>query len=576
MDKNYFSLIKFTNKGSIFKVVFFTTVGAISEMFSIAFLVIILSLFNKNKLDEILNNYEILNFLQDYNHFKIMYFILIVFVFVQIIKSLVIVFMNYVQANFIYDMRTNISSNLLKKYLYLDLHNHHKNNSSKYIRNIIIESHLACTGFMLPLVIIFTEILVFFLILILIFNSEPYISFIILAFLVFFYFSYSIIFRNKLIIWGKKRQDFENNRIKFAKESVGLFKVINLLNLQNSFYKGFLKINNQLAKIEKIQLVISPLPRLAIEFSALVTITLLILIFSQSTNDISNILPKLGLILASGLRLLPSFNRILTSFQKIRYNKPVIALLKDELDEVELKEEKIKNKKVSFSKKLEITNLNYRLENKNYDLLSINKLTINKNDKIGIFGKSGSGKSTLLDIIMGFIKPNNGIIKIDNKFDLGDENNLFLWKKKIGYLPQKMILLDDTILTNITLNINNNIKIDRKYLSKVLKVCCLDTFIKDLDKGIDTLVGENGSKLSGGEIQRICLARCLYTNPEVIIIDEGTSALDKDTELKLIKNLYSLKKTIIFVSHKKSSLRYCNKIYKIINKNLIKQKKSYF
>lgn len=576
MDKNYFSLIKFTNKGSIFKVVFFTTVGAISEMFSIAFLVIILSLFNKNKLDEILNNYEILNFLQDYNHFKIMYFILIVFVFVQIIKSLVIVFMNYVQANFIYDMRTNISSNLLKKYLYLDLHNHHKNNSSKYIRNIIIESHLACTGFMLPLVIIFTEILVFFLILILIFNSEPYISFIILAFLVFFYFSYSIIFRNKLIIWGKKRQDFENNRIKFAKESVGLFKVINLLNLQNSFYKGFLKINNQLAKIEKIQLVISPLPRLAIEFSALVTITLLILIFSQSTNDISNILPKLGLILASGLRLLPSFNRILTSFQKIRYNKPVIALLKDELDEVELKKEKIKNKKVSFSKKLEITNLNYRLENKNYDLLSINKLTINKNDKIGIFGKSGSGKSTLLDIIMGFIKPNNGIIKIDNKFDLGDENNLFLWKKKIGYLPQKMILLDDTILTNITLNINNNIKIDRKYLSKVLKVCCLDTFIKDLDKGIDTLVGENGSKLSGGEIQRICLARCLYTNPEVIIIDEGTSALDKDTELKLIKNLYSLKKTIIFVSHKKSSLRYCNKIYKIINKNLIKQKKSYF
>ena len=576
MDKNYFSLIKFTNKGSIFKVVFFTTVGAISEMFSIAFLVIILSLFNKNKLDEILNNYEILNFLQDYNHFKIMYFILIVFVFVQIIKSLVIIFMNYVQANFIYDLRTNISSNLLKKYLYLDLHNHHKNNSSKYIRNIIIESHLACTGFMLPLVIIFTEILVFFLILILIFNSEPYISFMILAFLVFFYFSYSIIFRNKLIIWGKKRQDFENNRIKFAKESVGLFKVINLLNLQNSFYKGFLKINNQLAKIEKIQLVISPLPRLAIEFSALVTITLLILIFSQSTNDISNILPKLGLILASGLRLLPSFNRILTSFQKIRYNKPVIALLKDELHEVELKEEKIKNKKVSFSKKLEITNLNYRLENKNYDLLSINKLTINKNDKIGIFGKSGSGKSTLLDIIMGFIKPNNGIIKIDNKFDLGDENNLFLWKKKIGYLPQKMILLDDTILTNITLNINNNIKIDRKYLSKVLKVCCLDTFIKDLDKGIDTLVGENGSKLSGGEIQRICLARCLYTNPEVIIIDEGTSALDKDTELKLIKNLFSLKKTIIFVSHKKSSLKYCNKIYKIINKNLIKQKKSYF
>ena len=576
MDKNYFSLIKFTNKGSIFKVVFFTTVGAISEMFSIAFLVIILSLFNKNKLDEILNNYEILNFLQDYNHFKIMYFILIVFVFVQIIKSLVIIFMNYVQANFIYDLRTNISSNLLKKYLYLDLHNHHKNNSSKYIRNIIIESHLACTGFMLPLVIIFTEILVFFLILIIIFNSEPYISFMILAFLVFFYFSYSIIFKNKLIIWGKKRQDFENNRIKFAKESVGLFKVINLLNLQNSFYQGFLKINNQLAKIEKIQLVISPLPRLAIEFSALVTITLLILIFSQSTNDISNILPKLGLILASGLRLLPSFNRILTSFQKIRYNKPVIALLKDELHEVELKEEKIKNKKVSFSKKLEITNLNYRLENKNYDLLSINKLTINKNDKIGIFGKSGSGKSTLLDIIMGFIKPNNGIIKIDNKFDLGDENNLFLWKKKIGYLPQKMILLDDTILTNITLNINNNIKIDRKYLSKVLKVCCLDTFIKGLDKGIDTLVGENGSKLSGGEIQRICLARCVYTNPEVIIIDEGTSALDKDTELKLIKNLFSLKKTIIFVSHKKSSLRYCNKIYKIINKNLIKQKKSYF
>lgn len=563
-------IFKDLEKKGYYKVLTFTFIGAIAEMFSIALLVFFLTLIADDvKLYEIINRYDFFGIAESFSKSKLMIGLILIFVLIQALKSILVILMYYFQAGFIYNLRTKISSLLLKKYLYLNLRSHSDTNSSKFIRNIIIESQLACTGFVLPVILIFTEILVFTLILILIFLNDKYIAISVLISLLIFYFLYTSLLKKKLGEWGNYRQEYENNRIKFAKESIGLYKIINLHNLQNAFYELFTNINKKLARVEKIQLVISPIPRLIIEFSAAVSLAMLIFIYSLGSKNIVNLLPTLGLLIASGLRLLPSFNRILTSYQKIGYNKSVINLLNQELlDADNLSKTTFQNKNL-FKRDISFKSLEYSLRESGRKILKINNLKIKKNEKIGIFGRSGSGKSTFIDLLMGFREPDKGNIIIDNQFDLKNQKNLNSWKKKIGYVPQKMTLLDDTIIHNITLDFNNRKNLNLKRLNEIIQICCLKNFIDNSTKGIDTMIGENGSKISGGETQRICIARALYNNPELLILDEATSALDKETEKSLLKNLFKLKKTIIFISHKLSSLKECDKIFKLENKQLV-------
>ena len=132
-----------------------------------------------------------------------------------------------------------------------------------------------------------------------------------------------------------------------------------------------------------------------------------------------------------------------------------------------------------------------------------------------------------------------------------------------------MTLLDDTIINNITLNFDNKKNNNLKMINEIIEICCLKDFLYNTKNGFNTIIGENGSKISGGEMQRICIARALYNNPEFLILDEATSALDKETEILLIKNLFKLKKTIVFISHKLSSLKKCDRIFKIENKKFV-------
>ncbi|MDC0968020.1 ABC transporter ATP-binding protein/permease [Alphaproteobacteria bacterium] len=558
------------DKKGYYRVLTFTFIGAIAEMFSIALLVFFLTLMSDEvKLYKLMNKIDFFNIKNSFSKNDLMIILISIFVLIQTIKSILVILMYYFQADFIYNLRTKISSLLLKKYLYLSLSNYNDTNSSKFIRNIIIESQLACTGFVLPVILIFTEMLVFTLIISLIFISNKYIALVILISILLFFLLYMSLLKKKLGEWGNFRQEYENNRIKFAKESIGLYKIINLNNLQNVFYGLFVNINKKLAKIEKIQLVISPIPRLIIEFSAVILLAILILIYSYSSSDITQILPTLGLLIASGLRLLPSFNRILTSYQKIGYNKSVVNLLNQELSDIKSIDKKTIQNKNIFKKNISFKNLEYSLKESGKKLLQINNLKIKKNEKIGIYGRSGSGKSTFIDLIMGFRGPDKGNIILDDLYDLMNIKYLNSWKTKIGYVPQKMTLLDDTIINNITLNFDNKKNNNFRKINEIIEISCLKSFIKSSTNGLETIIGENGSKISGGEIQRICIARALYNNPEFLILDEATSALDKDTENFILKNLFELKTTIIFISHKLSSLKNCDKVFKIENKKLV-------
>jgi len=200
-------------------------------------------------------------------------------------------------------------------------------------------------------------------------------------------------------------------------------------------------------------------------------------------------------------------------------------------------------------------------------LLKNINLNINFNDSIGISGKTGSGKSTLINIIMGLYELNNGYIRIDDK-NL-TKNNSFVWQSKISLVSQNIFIIDDTIKANIIYGRYNE-KIDKDLLEKAIKISCLDLFIKELDDGLNTKIGQRGTKISGGQKQRIGIARAIYLNRPILILDEPTSALDKKTENLIISNLKSLRdyKTLIILSHEDKVLEICKTIYKVDNNEL--------
>ena len=178
---------------------------------------------------------------------------------------------------------------------------------------------------------------------------------------------------------------------------------------------------------------------------------------------------------------------------------------------------------------------------------------------------------TLLTLIMGLLSPNDGIIRLND--DILEKSLLLDYQSQIGYVAQDVFLLDDTILNNIALGQDHS-DIDLEKAKRIIKLLNLDKLIESSELGINTMVGTKGSKLSGGQIQRIGIARALYKEPNIIFFDEATSSLDEENENQIMDNIFDLfdKKTIVFVTHKKNLKKYFNRVVLIDNGNIVQDK----
>ncbi len=185
-------------------------------------------------------------------------------------------------------------------------------------------------------------------------------------------------------------------------------------------------------------------------------------------------------------------------------------------------------------------------------------LTIRRGEQIGICGPTGGGKSTLVDLMAGLLSPASGRILVDGQ-DIA--HNTAGWQRNIGMVPQMVFLIDDTLRRNIALGTADK-AIDETALTQAVRLAQLEDFIGSLPRGLDTVVGERGIRLSGGQRQRIAIARALYSKPQVLIFDEGTSALDNATEQELMQALKLLRSnhTILLVAHRLSTVRDADRV----------------
>jgi ATP-binding cassette subfamily C protein len=218
---------------------------------------------------------------------------------------------------------------------------------------------------------------------------------------------------------------------------------------------------------------------------------------------------------------------------------------------------------LSFRSRIVLDDIGFRYDAVGGDVLTGVDLVIEKGSSVGLVGPSGGGKSTLVDLLVGLLEPTSGSITIDT-VDL--RGHVAGWQARLGMVPQAVFLTDDTLRRNIAFGVPDD-QIDEAAVLDAVRMAELDEFVATLPSGLDTSVAEAGVRLSGGQRQRVVIARALYRKPAVLILDEGTSALDNLTEAQIIETLNQLKGkfTVIAVAHRLSSVRNCDQIVLVEN-----------
>ncbi len=484
-----------------------------------------------------------------------------------IFKNLYLFLLLFFQNKFIMQLRQSTTNKIFKYYINSPYLNHYKINPATYVRTI--EADVAATFVTIECYLaLFREILILISVFLLLVFTDIFISFFSLILLVLpvliYYFYYRKTLKEKGQILVKKTGE----RIKITNQSLGGIKETKILNKENFFLDKFFKTNQIIEKIGFFSSLISATPRLFLEVSALLAITSISAILIMIGRPVDAILPMISLLAISAVRFIPALNIITSSLTTIRIRKYSIDLIVDLIKKANLLSEKKKSEGVYKKdfKENKIFNNNIKLKNISFNYGTDKKIAVNninidiaKGKSVGLIGKSGSGKSTLVDIIIGLLEPSTGEILIDDS-NIGTKK--ISWQKQLGYVPQEVYLLDDTIRNNITFGIEKE-EIDEKLLSDVIEKSQLKNLINSLPKKLDTLIGDRGARLSGGEKQRVGIARALYNKPKVIVFDEATSSLDIYNENKILKEIYENKKdkTLIIISHRNNTVKYCDLIY---------------
>ena len=523
---------------------------------------------------EILQKHNFFSYIKslflDYNFANVL---ILAFIFFFILKTISTVILNLFETRISSQNMNELNNFFFQGYILLPNTFHQRSSISKLIKNLTIElqnimSAINSLIFIIVELVVLISILIFLL----------FINFKITLVLFFILFTVSLFINfinsDRTIVMSKEFSTLNNLKHKLIVEGFSGSKEFNLIGeSQKHLFEKFNLINQRLYKLYSIITYRYSLPKILFELSIMTSVCFFLIISFKLKIDFSSIVPLLGIFAVAAYRLIPSFAKISSNYQKFSFN--IHSVEKLYRDKIIFESNKIDNKAVTqivFNNIINVKDLSFTYskntkDDSNYLFKNLN-FDIKRGDKIGIYGSSGIGKSTLLDLIIGVIDPTKGEITLDEK-------NIKTFKKSyqniIGCVSQDIFILNDSLKKNIAFNFPDQlINIDR--IKEVIKIANLDNFEKNLKFGLNTLLGDGGSRLSGGQRQRIGIARAIYSSPQILIFDEATNALDEESENEILNEIfYNLKNiTIIIVSHNKKVVDFCDSVYELKNKKLVK------
>ncbi|MGD1899323.1 MAG: ABC transporter ATP-binding protein [Phormidesmis sp.] len=367
----------------------------------------------------------------------------------------------------------------------------------------------------------------------------------------------SLLVRNSKVMAYNRQQ-----QIMTVQEGLGGIRDVLIGGSQTFFQSAYQRADRPYQNALASNRVIGMTPRYIVEAIAMALIGLLALSLGRN-GDFSQAVPILGGLALGANRLLPAIQQSFSAIVKIQGARASLQRILTGLGRpVDSMQTYIPVAGLPLKNKLTFENVGFRYSDDTNWVLKDFNLEIQPRTKVGFVGTTGSGKSTAADLLLGLLKPQQGRICVDGQPLEGER--LRQWQKSIAHVPQHIFLTDATIAENIAFGVpKEEIVSDRLYTAA--RLAQIDAFIRGLPAQYETYVGERGVRLSGGQMQRIGIARALYQQASVIVFDEATSALDNNTEKEVMAAINGLSRqfTIVMIAHRLSTVEECDQIFEL-------------
>ncbi|MBD5531515.1 MAG: ABC transporter ATP-binding protein [Lachnospiraceae bacterium] len=381
-----------------------------------------------------------------------------------------------------------------------------------------------------------------------------------------------LVLQKKMRSLGLEYQRVGAGIIKAAKQAFEGIKEIKIMNRERFFIESYRTVYKNATRVELIYNLMRYIPKYLIETITIGGILLYLAIVILGGGNMGALLPQLSLFAVAAFKLLPSINTLYSDYGNVIYNKASVDLIYHDIREVQdTADEAIaetKAEKLCFEREITIDSLSFAYDNTDHYVLEDISFSIEKGKSVAFIGESGGGKTTLVDNILGVLKPQKGSVLVDG---VNINEIMQSWHHDIGYIPQTIFIMDDTVRRNVAFGVKDK-DIDDELVWEALKEAQLESFVRQMEHGLDTEVGEAGMRLSGGQRQRIGIARALYHNPDILVFDEATSALDNETEKEVMAAIDALhgSKTMLMIAHRLTTIENCDCVYRVENRKLEK------
>ena len=459
---------------------------------------------------------------------------------------------------------SNLRSKLFRIYQELPYSFHMVTDSSRVLNSILHRANLVTENALMGVLRLMSDTIVIIPIFIILIYTSLSFTLVITLTLMLFGGIYQFFLKPKIQILGKSSNQAPQKTAQVIISALRGTREVRIFNAQETFQSrvddACQEYASSISKFGALRL----LPRYSLETAIVGALLLIAIIKAQNGENGMSIVTELSVFVAAGARILPLASSLISGFMSIKFASPAISELVDDINYIdtfrgEYDTDTPYSLEIQSFASLDIKDLAYRYPGTNKDVLQNIVLSLKAGDRIGVVGESGSGKSTLINILTGLLEPTSANIQVNGQTGhLSDKG----WQNLISYIPQEVFLFDATVRENITLQPSY---VDHERLDNALRKAALDEVIEGLPNGVETTIGENGTRLSGGQRQRLALARAFYHQRKVIFLDEATSALDNQTETEIVKTLKQIgpNMTIIMIAHRLSSLKFCNRILEV-------------
>lgn len=547
----------------------------INSLLEIIGLAAILPIMAATLKDGFIHENEQLNFIYHYFSFtnprSFVFFLCALLLAVIVIKNSFGLLIQKKQFEYCWNIHENIASKVLNSGFSRGFNYFTRNNSNKIFNDIAGIPVQFARQSLAQILLFLNEVFVLLLIVVSLLAYDALILLLLSGIIIPVFLAFYSLSKSKISGFNRQLNDLNPQINKPVFELAFGYVDVVIAGVLDYFKSIYIDKHKKAKNLRVKLLVIQNIPNRLIEICVILAVIIIVLYSVFSLDDNSSIIVLLSVFGLAAYRTVPSVNRLINASINIKGQEYCLDILESFIGssnpsrknpELNISDE------ITFTRSISLVNLGFQFDGAKKPLLTELNLEIQKGETIGLAGKSGAGKTTLMNLMLGFLRPGSGQIKVDD-VELTD-GNITLWQKKIGYVRQDVFLIDESLLSNVAFGIPAE-QVDLNKFNEVIGKSQLNEVVQSLDGGANGKIGERGSKLSGGQRQRVGIARALYQGAEVLFFDEATSALDHDTEEEITQSIRQLKEekiTMIIIAHRESTLRYCDRVFEVSIKGL--------